>query len=170
AFTAIYGSINGLTERDVDAVLELDKAVEEFAKTTLPARILAEHRYQRRTGHFPQMSVLLYSYFTYGLQQVLSVFDPRRILLVTLDDVVVQARLGAELHRFLGVERDSASLPRTNSSESFGGGIDAHEKQVAAGLLDQSLRRDTAQVFQLIASQPLLDLALFSRESLYQGV
>jgi hypothetical protein len=167
-FTAVSGSVRGL--HDGDPLIEaMDAEVEVFAKATLPARIVEEHKHQRRTGDFPLISILLYSYFTYGLQLALSLFDPGRMLLLTLDDARTEERIGATLCKFLGIERDWAevALSRTNSSESLGGVVDAHEKEVAARLLDQSFRRDTAQVIRLIESVPQLDLALFSPEALY---
>jgi hypothetical protein len=154
-FTAVSGSVRGLAEGD-PRVDDLDAAVETFSRRSLPDRIVDELRYQRRHGQMPPISVLLYSYFNYGLRQVLSIIDRARVTLVTPESTQVRQTLRAHMDSLLGVTGGDGEFQRTNPSSHV---ISAHDKALAEDLLAPSLRSDTAKVTDLVQS---LDLSMFA--------
>jgi len=165
AFTAINGSVRGLAAGDprLDAV---DDEVERFRSASLPSVILREFRHYRREGSFPQLSILMFSYFTWGLENVLSKLDRARVQVVTLQERTCREALKSRIGEFLGLDDLPTNLPKTNDSGAFGGGVSDHDVLMAENMLRESFKIDAESLSNLFASYSDLNLSLFSSEAL----
>ena len=166
-FTATCAAIWGLTPGDPKLV-ELDAQVEAFAGSSLGVNIVRELRHLRRTGRFPAVSILSLSYFAWGVEQALRVFDQNRTMVVTLGDEDVRGRLAERMGKFLGVRDLPATLPHANSSREYGGISTEEDRSVAERLLGESFRTDTRRVLELVEAAPQINRSLFSSRALYQ--
>lgn len=164
--TAVVASIRGFDSIDPTELAKVDIAVEEFARSALSKRLIEEFRHWKRTGLFPPISVLLSSYFAYGVEKLLAARDATKVLLVTASDPGVRQRLAAKFESFLGVRATRQTpFPHTNASKYYP--IDTGELALAERLIGPSLVKDSWKVMDLVRSFRGLDLSLFSPAALY---
>jgi len=166
--TAIAAFSEGVDHGDLETLERYDRAAAEFATQSFPTRVVRELQFFRRTGSFPLISVLHNSYFARPIENLLKMFDARRILPVTLEDNDVRHCLDATLARFFqSSTRSIKPLPHVLPSDQFGIVVSAREKAFAKEALHLSFREDSRKTAALLNEHRGLDLSLFSPAALY---
>lgn len=152
------------TAESIDAC---DREVERLAKQSLPVRVTFEWARWRRTGAFPNPTILGHSYFAAALRRILARIRSDRIMVATLSDPACRAELGERLPGFLGLPPVSTELGRHMDSASMAFEVSPEDVERTRKLVAAEFAKDTRGVLSLLARAPGIDLSLFSPAALF---
>jgi hypothetical protein len=154
------------TREQVDAC---DAEFDRFERQSLSVRIVFEWARWTKTSVFPQMSILINSYFTATLRRLCSRFDPGRISLATLSAPMARVRMAPHLGSLFGAKVSERELVQLHPSAKWGFDVPQRDLGRARELVATEFDKDTRELLALIDRIPGLDLSLFSPEALFRA-
>lgn len=144
-----------------------DRDVERLAQQSLPVRIAFEWARWMKTRTFPNPTILLNSCFAAALRRVFSRIPTSRIMVATLSEPTMRARLGDRMPRFLGLGPIGLGLGQHMGSDSMGFDVPAGHIERAHALAAQEFAKDTREVRSLLEQARGIDLSLFEPAALF---
>jgi len=163
-FTAMLAKLRRLHPDDPE-VSRIDEEVERFAGTAFAARAMDELRRLKRDRQLPLLSILVFSYFNRWMRQIVSIADPRRIIVATMGNEAVQSILHERLSTILDVRGVESCFPRENGLPR--NAVRMTDIEMVRDCLDASFREDTGEVLNLLRRYPEIDTTMFRQQALY---
>ncbi|MEI9915793.1 MAG: hypothetical protein WDN29_08270 [Methylovirgula sp.] len=145
-----------------------DSKIERFMRRSFTAQLAYEAYHLRTKGTWPLvLSVLAGSFYTSPIRRVLTILDPRKVMVVSSNRISGADSVRHHLSSFLNLEQVDAGHDLRSVNVSDGRWVKPEEVNEARRLLAEPFDEDTRNLLSTLRQYPEVDLSLFDPSSLF---